>query len=329
MSFKIKFMVVYIFLFSVLISKLSAQTYTRSGWTNFKKKIAIHPDTKISAWDNRGFVTNMKSVGDGTYQVRLDLTPGETYNYIFFAYTDDNPPYGYPANAYYYDQAPNTGYIPTSTSPAAVEFTNHAYYGKAGPDNDARRIIKVPDLGTGQSLYVFNNFSANPKPPEKVEALAGNTRIILNWEAAKGQWNSEDVNVTYGGQYLIYCSTNSPDQDYSLISTIAGNITSYTHRNLNNGTTYYYIIVASDAYTGSTGSILPNKKSDLPPPGGEAEMQASATPRGTMPVYFKVEHIDWQVVERMNYLVWCTPSDQDGRFYYNKTPGRIVKVELQ
>ncbi len=303
--------------------------WANTNWAKLKKKIAIQYSTNISAWLDRGFVTNLTPVGDGTYVVKLYLTPGETYNFIFFAETDDNPPPGLNPNTTYYDQVPTSGWIPVSTnSNATVIFTNYAWYDGIGTSKDARRVIKVPEVSDGQAVWVFNNFSDAPKPPDSVEAIPGNGEIILNWTPAKGQWNMEEVNVLAGGSYLIYVS-NDPATNFAFVTNLPSNVTSFTHRGLTNGYTYYYVIVASDAYTGSEGTVFENKKSELPPPDGKAEYQAFATPNSTIPVYFKVEKINWEVVKQKKYLVWLTPAQFDGRFFPWKTPGRIVKCVLK
>jgi len=310
------------------VTQIFSQQRASSNWGVLDKYLVIQPSLNVSAWETRSIVTNMRPVGDGTYQVRMDLTPGQYYNYLFMAKTGTNAISGLNLNSTYYDQPPGTGKIPTSKNPNTIQYTNQAWYGKVTANEDQRRILFVPNLNDGESLYVFNNFNSTPNPPDTVEALPGNTRVILNWSKAHGPWKWDDVNVIAGGKYYLYYNATGAADNYSLLTTLEGNVTSFTHTGLNNGTTYYYIIVSGDAYLGAGSEPFEHKKSDLPPPGGAAGNQAYATPRGTMPVYFKVEHIDWNVVEKGQYLVWLTPSEEDGRFYRNKRPGRIIKVTV-
>ncbi len=311
-----------IFLLFFITSSLYSQ-YANTNWANLKKKIAIYPSLNESAWLGKGIVTNMVPVGDGTYEIKLNLTPGEYYNYIFFVYTEANSEAGLAPYSTYYDQVPTIGYIPASTTSNTIQFTNIAYYGAVGDNRDARRIIKVPLFLTnaGSKLYVFNNFSEAPKPPEKVEALPGDKKIILNWYPAKGQWNIEDINVKIGGRYSIYYNSTGADANFTFLTDVMGNVTTYTHRGLVNGTTYYYVIVSVDAYQKSP---FETKTSDLPVTNGSTTAQAYATPYTTMPVYFKVENIKLNIVKKENYLVWLTPSDKDGRLWWNKYPARMA-----
>ncbi len=330
--FRLYNLILSLVLFIVLEMSFLYSQQANTNWGKITKKIAVYPSLNDSAWLGKGIVTNMVPVGDGTYEVKLNLTPGQIYNYIFFAQTDDNPPDGLYPNSTYYDQVPTLGNIPTSKNSNVVQYTNYAYYGAVGENRDARRIIKVPDtnvIHTGEKFYVFNNFSDSPKPPDKVEALPGDKQIILHWYPAKGQWNIEDINVKIGGKYRIYYNSTGADSNFSLLTEIDGNITSYTHTGLVNGTTYYYVIVAVDAYLGSKSSPFPTMTSDLPVTNGTLTAQSYATPNSKIPVYFKVENIDMEVVKKNDYLVWLTPSDKDGRFYYNKLPGRMAVVKLR
>lgn len=300
-----------------------------TNWSKLSKYLVIQPSLNISAWENRSFVTQMTPVGDGTYQVRMNLTPGQVYNYVFMAKSSLQPPPGVSPDYTYYDQPPSTGGIPTSRNPSTVEATNQAWYASVTSAGDARRVILVPDLASGEELYVFNNFNASPKLPDRIEALAGDGKVTLSWSLPRAAWNWEDVNVLSGGKFYLYFNSSGPTNNYALLASLEGNVTSYTHTGLVNNTVYYYVLVVADAYLQAPGLPFENKKTALPPPSGKASSQASATPRGTMPVYFKVEKMDWDVVAKGRFLVWLTPEGQDGRTYFNKTAGRIIRVEVK
>jgi hypothetical protein len=309
-------------------SILSGQAAS-TNWAKLQKYLVIQPSLNISAWEDRSFVTNMTPVGDGTYQVKMMLTPGQYYNFVLKAVSGTNVPPGLDRNFNYYDQPPSTGYIPASRNPNYVEYTNKAWYGAVTSSGDARRILLVPNLNPGESLYVFNNFNAAPNLPDTIQALPGNGQVVLSWSMPLGQWKWMDANVTAGGEFLIYSSTSSSGSNFSLLATLPGNITSYTHRSLVNGTTYYYVIVVKDAYRQAAGLPFEQKMTVFPPPFGGAPVQASAVPSGTIPVFFKVEHMDWNTVGEHGYIVWLTPEDEDGRCYFNKTGGRAVRAVLR
>jgi len=330
LCFKLILIISLLYLYFIFtISLLYPQT-AHTNWAKLTKKIAIHPGVKISAWLDRGIVTNMTPAGDGTYIIRLDLTPGYSYNFLFFAETDNNPPTGLSPYYIYYDQVPSRGRILTSINSNGTGWTtNYAYYGAVGKNYDARRIVYVPEFGPGTNFYVFNNFSDRPLPPQKFEALPRDSAIILNWTLPDGNWGQLDANVVGGGSFYIYTNTTGATNNFGLLTNLPGYVTSFTHTGLVNGTTYYYVIVSSDAYTGAAGTALTNMKSELPKPWGVQAAQAYATPKDFMPVYFKVQDIRWDAVEKNNYLVWLTPAEFDARFYFNKFPGRILKVKLK
>jgi len=319
----------FLLLFSTY-SILEGLTNANTNWAKLAKKIAIHPGKNISAWLDRGIVSNMQPAGDGTYIIKLDLTPGYEYNFIFFAVTSNNPPDGLDAYFTYYDQVPSKGRILTSINSNGTSWnTNYAYYGPVGKYFDARRIIFVPEFGSGTNLYVFNNFSDKPLPPEKFEALPQNNKVILNWSYPKGNWNQIDPNVIAGGKYLIYTNTTSITSAFGLLATINGNVTSFTHTGLVNGKTYYYAIISSDAYSAPSGLALTNMKSST-------SNKSFATPNDSIPVYFKVQNnlfkiqeANWNKIAENNYLAFFTPLNCDARFYFNKIPVRVTRVILK
>ena len=75
---------------------------------------------------------------------------------------------------------------------------------------------------------------AAPTPPTGLTASAGNSQVTLNWTAASG-----------AGCYGVMRST-TPGSGYVLVTgTVTG--TTYTDTGLTNGTTYYYVVSASNA----------------------------------------------------------------------------------
>ena len=72
--------------------------------------------------------------------------------------------------------------------------------------------------------------------PSGVAANGGNAQVILSWNAVEG-----------AKTYTIYWNTNgSPSKASNAIRNITGS--AYTHGNLTNGTTYYYVVAAKDDY---------------------------------------------------------------------------------
>jgi rhamnogalacturonan endolyase len=78
-----------------------------------------------------------------------------------------------------------------------------------------------------------------PTPPVSLSAIAGDTKITLNWSASTGATN-----------YVLLRGTSSGGESVIVTSTAA---TSYTDTNLVNGTTYYYVVYASGSNTGNSG----------------------------------------------------------------------------
>ncbi len=94
----------------------------------------------------------------------------------------------------------------------------------------------------GQTLVAFAADITAPSDVEGLEAFPGDEEVTLSWDAA-----TDDTDVT---GYFIYTGLNSVSEDggsYSLGSTDAGDVLSYTMDTLTNGVTYYFAITAYDA----------------------------------------------------------------------------------
>jgi len=100
--------------------------------------------------------------------------------------------------------------------------------------------------------YVWN-------APQTFTATAGNTQVVLNWTApATGQ------GATLSG-YKIYrhtASSYTPSETYLLQTITSGSIYTWTDTDLENGTDYYYKIVAT--YTSPTGDSSPINATSYP-----------------------------------------------------------------
>lgn len=321
--------------FGLLVPQLRADL---TKWGQLGKSIAIQPGTNVSAWSeagrsdatNSGNVDAMTAVGDGTYKYKAWLTPGATYNFIFFAYTNDSPPSGLTANTTYYDTVPNSGQgqgMVTSTSSTTITGANTASF--ISISGDARRLVWIPStLSATATYYVFSNFSSSPTLTQ-VSASPGDQAVSLSW-APYGAWgaNGEQMkaaDVIAGGEYFIYRSSNTPSGSWvfeKILST--SGVSSYTDTGLTNGTSYYYVVVSSDAYNGT--GFISNMYS--PTSISSSTYQAWARPAKPIPVYFKVEKLDWDYIKKHGFIAYLTPVGFDGRTYRNKIPVKITRVYL-
>jgi fibronectin type 3 domain-containing protein len=115
-------------------------------------------------------------------------------------------------------------------------------------DNDWQN----PSLfGTGKLL------PAVPAPPTGLAATAGNAQVALSWTASSGATSYNVLRSTVSGS------------GYATVTTGVSS-TSYTNTGLTNGTTYYFVVTASNA-TGTSG----NSNEASATPGG-----APAAPSG-------------------------------------------------
>jgi len=310
-----------------------------STWGQVQKSIAIQPGTNVGAWSesgrsaatNSGNVDAMTAVGDGTYRYKAWLTPGSTYNFIFFARTSDSPPSGLTANTSYYDIIPDSGKgkgMITSTSSTTIAGANTSSF--ISISGDARRVVWIPSsLSETATYYVFSNFGSSPTLTD-VSATPSDQSVYLTW-VPYGEWGSSDesmkaADVIAGGGYHIYRSSNTPIGSWTFekILSTSGSHMSYTDTGLTNGTSYYYVVVSSDAYNGT--GFIDNMYS--PASVSSSTYQAWARPAKPIPVYFKVEKLDWDYIEKHGFIVYLTPVGFDGRTYPNKIPAKITRVYL-
>ncbi|MDD5065886.1 MAG: hypothetical protein PHF84_02445 [bacterium] len=316
---------------------LEAQPMTNYGvhgsFSNIPKRLLIRQGT-ISSADTVNSRSNAVPVGDGTYYFRLDLVQGADYNFIFQSRVN---------NSWQYEQIPNKGSFPSSVdNKGGVTSKKGGTIIKTG-DDKTRRKITVPVSGT--NYYVFCNYGHHPNPPA-VEALPRENRIVLKIKS-RGRWGYPEPDVEYGGWFSIYRSTIDQGP-YAFITNIRadqGNYVYFTNTGLLNETDYYYVVTANDSYAGTNATLrrgpfdrevsLPDYDTYLDQENIDANMysgysaQGSGIPHQAIKVIFKVEHIDWDTVREKDHLVWLTPVEEDGRFYANKIPGRIIYAKTR
>jgi len=308
------------------------------------KKICIQSGTSISAWNEpgRADMTNdqmatMTPVGDGTYQDQIDLVPGGKYNFMFFAVSPDTwAPTGLLTKTTYYDCVPTEGgdqaFITSQSSVTVTDDGNGSYISIGG---DARRKVEIPqDIS---KYFVYCNWASTPIAPSSVEAvpLATSTiRLSWSWNSDWGTINEafKPVDVIAGGKYYVYKAT-SPTDYYEIVYSTAGYGQQWDDTNLILGNTYYYVVTSSDCYKGTTNANVVDANLAMVGPLATDSpdtytQMASGRTAEKIPVYFKVEHMDWDYVAEHGHLVWLTPADEDGRVYPYKVQGKITRVYL-
>lgn len=320
-----------------------------SGWgdTRVQKKISIQQGTGVSAWVDRGDIltaSTMTAVGDGTYYIKVEnlLCPGAIYNYVFMA-VSTSAPTGLTSGTTYYDPTPNygsdAGFV-VCTDSANVSGTLQAgagYYSGVGPTgSDGRRVLSIPyDVS---KLWVYNNYGSTPSVTNVQASPTGANSVTVSWEH-NSEWGTDEmfkpIDVIMGGKYLVYQSTGLASV-YEFSTSTHGYSTSISTQGLITGSTYYFVVVSSDAYAGLTntpntpdGNLATYAYSTVistTAGGTDVPYSASARPSAAIPVYFKVEKPNWDYIEANGYLVYLTPAGADGRFYSNKIQGKITRV---
>lgn len=319
-------------------------------WGYFQKKIALQRGVGVSAWDTRGdvsyeqygmYAATMSPVGDGTYQIKFDLIPGAEYNFIFFA-VSPTPLAGVTTGLTYFDAVPNHGsdeaFI-TSTSPATplASDTRSAEYRSIG--GDARRYVAIPELAPGTTFYVFSNWASTPSAPTNFCARPDDSKVHLTWDAPYGWWGQgseqyKAIDVIAGGAYVIYRSSTGAGGLYEVVASTPGHCFSWTDTDVQNGIRYYYAVSSSDAYKGDVAGVF----GDVNLRSNAASSQTpGASPGQAVPIRFRVEGIDWNVIKEKGYLAWLTPDAAAPKFSSAgaaasgppaRIPARLVEVKL-
>lgn len=314
-------------------------------WGYFQKKIALQRGDLISAWEDRGdisheqygmYAATMTPVGDGTHQIKFDLLPGADYNFIFFA-VSTTPLAGVTTGLTYFDAVPNHGSdaaFVTSTSPATplASDTRSAEYRSIG--GDARRYVAIPELAPGATFYVFSNWASTPNAPTNLRARPGDSKVYLTWDAPYGWWGSgseqyKAIDVIAGGSYVIYRSSTGAGGLYEVVASTPGHCFSWTDTDVQNGIRYYYAVSSSDTYKGDVAGVPGdvNLRSDL-----ASSQTPGASPGQAVPIRFRVEGIDWNVIKEKGYLAWLTPHAAAAEFSSvgaaARIPVRLVEAKL-
>jgi subtilisin family serine protease len=107
-----------------------------------------------------------------------------------------------------------------------------------------------------------------PGPPTDLTAAAGNGSVALNWTASAG-----------AASYDVKRST-TPGSGYAVIATVT--TTSHIDTGLDNGTTYYYVVSASNSLgvSGNSNEASATPTAPLPPPAPTGLTASSGPGRG-------------------------------------------------
>ncbi len=102
------------------------------------------------------------------------------------------------------------------------------------------RLRTDSDTSVGDGWYIddveIKDYPTAPQAPTGVAAAPGNGKATITWS-----------NISYATSYNIYWSSTSGVNKTN--GTKISNVTNpYTHEGLNNGTTYYYVVTAVNAY---------------------------------------------------------------------------------
>lgn len=322
----------------------AADTYASDTWAQVPRYIAVHPGTQTSAWSDvsRATVTNglqtMTAVGDGTYRAVIQLTPKATYNFLFFAKTGATAPAGLQTNTTYYDIIPTGGTIQSGTAPLKITkydtaTTPAVRFGTVGATNDARRLITVPQqLSPGDTFYVYTNFGERPVTITNFDAQPVDTTTVrLTWGAPYGNWGTggesfKAADVIAGGTFRIYRNTSGSTTTYSLVKEIDGSATSYVDASLTANTTYWYVLIAVDAYKGTVSGGA--NDSPFLRQMSDTTSQDTAVPRAPVRIRFKVHNFDWNYVESHGHVVYMTREDEPDPVFARRVMGVIRRVDL-
>jgi len=316
---------------ALLISQPAKGPGAKGSFTNLQRRIILRQGTIFAANVNNALTNSFIPVGDGTYYCKVNLIKGSDYNFIFQVFVNSN---------WKYEQLPAVGSFPCSYLSNSVTSSTAGRIIKI--DNDIRRKITIPNYGSGTNYYVFCNFGHHPNPPY-LYLIPQDKKVIVRIKS-QGRWdNSPEPDVIYGGYFELYRSTTNGGP-YNFITNLSPNPfgeTEFIDTNVVNNTTYYYVVIAKDAYQGTNvapvdkevpvpdfNTFIAQKYIDANMSSGYS-LEKNVTPTSKIKVIFKVQNIDWDFVEENDKIVWLTPIKEDARFYYNKIPARIERVNVK
>ena len=159
-----------------------------------------------------------------------------------------------------------------------------------------------------KKVYVVEPDTTPPSSPKGVYSITGDESIYIDWEAN----DESDLK-----NYRIY-RTLDPDNGFSyLVSTT---ISQHTDLDVNNGTTYYYIITATD-YSGNESEVS-KAIYDTPRPEGfnETLYDMAVSPNNSGFFFDGQQVVPWNDLDCDIYL-----DKVSGIFYLNATEGTDIQ----
>jgi lysophospholipase L1-like esterase/fibronectin type 3 domain-containing protein len=150
------------------------------------------------------------------------------------------------------------------------------------------------DSSESQEVSAVPSTSNPPLPPSDVVTQAGDRNVIIRWSPRE----AGDTTSSYN----IYWSA-SPGVTTASGSKIQGAASPYTHANLTNGTTYYYVVTGVNVY----GE-------------GRVSIEVSATPdRGNMP--YPPTGVSATAGDRQAIINWtAAPGATSYNLYWSTSP---------
>lgn len=335
--------------------RLYAQANGPWGSSQIEVSLVLQSGLSVSAWHdgNRSDETNhvpalMTAVGDGTYQYKTNLVPTAQYNYLFGARPVGISTWGFTPGTTYWEPVPNSGsdagtFISTMANGSLIWTANGSVgYGTAA--GDGRRVLSMPDLTTGDTIYIFNNFASTPRGVANYTIAASSSvsggKVTLQWRGCLGSWGNGTPSMDcLGGAYSIFRATGLTTSHPVILSTkLAGTATFYVDTNVPETIWYYYIIAPTDSYK---NIVNPSTKvpfaqlARVSPVDGTSWVSdefnrndKAAKPAAAVPVIFKVEGGDEEYIFKNGGIVYLTPWTEDGRVYPYKIQGQVVRVKM-